>query len=68
VFIPQEVSQHEALEIIAKYSPHGLFYVVEPDGIYTGIDNSTGDSWTENFPTLDKCLGWLNGEFEMEEE
>jgi len=68
MFIPQEVSQHEAANIIAQYSPHGLFYVIESDGVCTGIDNSTGNAWTEDFPTLESGLGWLNGEFEVGEE
>jgi hypothetical protein len=35
-----------------------LFFVKEPTG-YAGIDNMTGDAWTEDFKTKEECLRWL---------
>ena len=31
-------------------------------GQFIGIDNSTGDAWTEEFPDKNSCLRWLRGE------
>lgn len=33
---------------------------------FVGVDNSTGDMWTEEFNTALKCLRWLIGAFEAE--
>ncbi len=41
-----------------SYSPIGRFYHKDGD-IYVGVDNSTGDAWTEDFTTLEDCLAWL---------
>ena len=57
---PHEVFSWEAKEIIDTHQPRGLFYISEYSG-YTGIDNSNGDAWVEEFKTLDDCLNWLNG-------
>ena len=43
-----------------SFSPLGLFYAKE-DGVYVGIDNSTGHAWTEEFKRRSKCLRWLKG-------
>lgn len=57
------VSHEKALEIINTRKPLGLF--VKDTGIEViGIDNSTGDAWTEEFPDLGECLRWLAGEEE----
>lgn len=45
------VSQQEANAIIEHRGPRGLF-VLETGVEYIGIDNSTGDAWTEEFPGL----------------
>ena len=44
--------------IIEKRKPHGLYYLYV-DGIYIGIDNSTGHTWTEEFQDLKQCKNWL---------
>ena len=41
-----------------NYSPIGRFYHKDGD-IYVGVDNSTGDAWTEDFTSLEDCLAWL---------
>lgn len=40
------------------YGPPGLYYTKE-NGIYIGIDNSTGHAWVEEFNSRRKCLKWL---------
>ncbi len=47
-----------------KYKPLGLFLISdEEDGetIWTAIDNSTGDAWTEEFDTRNRAVRWLHG-------
>lgn len=57
------VSQQEANAIIEHRGPRGLF-VLETGVEYIGIDNSTGDAWTEEFPDLTECMMWLAWEKE----
>lgn len=61
------VSQQEASAIIEHRGPRGLF-VLETGVEYIGIDNSTGDAWTEEFPDLTECMMWLVGEKEAAQE
>lgn len=42
------------------YTPIGRFYHKDGD-VYVGVDNSTGDAWTEDFTTLEDCIQWLKG-------
>lgn len=59
----REVMDEEAFQIIITREPRGLFY--QKDGnIIVGIDNSTGDAWTQDFASLEDCLAWLKGENE----
>lgn len=44
-----------------RYEPLGLFYLEEREK-FVGIDNSTGDAWTEEFPDKESCLRWLSRE------
>lgn len=55
------VSKEEAAAIIETYEPRGLFCTME-NGTYIGIDNSTGDAWTEEFKTEKECRSWLKSE------
>ena len=57
------VSQKEAIEIIEHRGCRGMF-VQEAGNKIVGIDNSTGDAWTEEFDDLTECLKWLVGERE----
>lgn len=54
----KEVSLEKAIRIIEKRRPIGLFYQIDGN-TYVGIDNSTGDAWVEEFPTLEECKNWL---------
>lgn len=63
----KKISRGLAMHIISTRKPLGLFYVLE-SGIYTGIDNLSGNAWTESFTDLRKCECWLgNPNIEMEE-
>ncbi len=55
---PMEITKEEAYRIIDTRKPRGLFFLKEQGG-YTGIDNRTGDAWTEDFESRPKCLKWL---------
>lgn len=56
----KEVTSEEAIRIIDTREPRGLFYTRENRKI-VGIDNSTGDAWTEDFENLFDCVEWLDG-------
>lgn len=56
----REVSREEAAEIIETREPRGAFLCVEGD-VVVGIDNGTGDAWTEEFEDRTECLKWLLG-------
>lgn len=47
-----------------KYEPAGLFIKIAENksgnAVYIGIDNSTGNAWTEEFNSRKTCLEWLN--------
>lgn len=59
----KKVTSEEALAIIEMREPLGLFYTVDQTGtgekVYVGIDNQSGDAWTEDFRTLGACKRWL---------
>lgn len=61
-----KITGDEAKDIIDKRVPLGLFYRECADGLFVGIDNATGDAWTEDFKTFESCRRWLRGEFEIE--
>ncbi|MCL2841451.1 MAG: hypothetical protein FWE05_11865 [Defluviitaleaceae bacterium] len=47
-------------KIIEIREPIGLFYYFDnKTDTYIGIDNSTGEAWTEDFPDEDSCEKWL---------
>lgn len=60
MYEPREITSEESAEIIVSREPRGLFYLQDGD-IFVGIDNTTGEAWTEDFASLDKCLAWLKG-------
>lgn len=55
---PVKISKIKAHKIINKREPLGIFYFLEND-VYIGIDNSTGDSFVEEFKDKETCLAWL---------
>lgn len=56
----REISPADAKTIIDTRRPFGLFCCKEAS-VYVGIDNTTGDAWTEDFKNLDDCMKWLHG-------
>jgi hypothetical protein len=55
----KKISTEWASSVIETREPLGLFYVLE-NGTYTGIDNSSGNAWTEEFKGLRQCRQWLS--------
>jgi len=49
-----------------KYEPEGLFYYTD-DKTIIGIDNSTGDAWTEEFRHWDTFKLWITTSMTVEE-
>lgn len=47
-------------KIIDTRKPIGQFLILNKD-VYTAIDNSNGEAWTEDFKNLKNCLMFLNG-------
>lgn len=59
-----KVTPEEASKIIETREPRGLFYTIDTiyesdKKVYVGIDNTTGDAWTEDFKSLGACERWL---------
>lgn len=54
------ITTQEACNIVETRRPIGK-YILREGGAWIGIDNRTGDAWTEEFPRLIECLRWLQG-------
>jgi NAD(P)H-flavin reductase len=60
--MPKKITQEEATKIIDTREPLGTFWLtdkIKGKAVYVGIDNSTGDAWTEDFKSKGSCLRWL---------
>jgi len=55
----RKISRDQADKLIDTRIPLGLFYYLDA-GIYVGIDNTSGQAWTEAFQNLRKCKQWLS--------
>lgn len=59
----ERITSEQASEIINTGKPIGLFWLKSKleDGsdVWVGIDNSTGNAWTEDFKTKARCFNWL---------
>lgn len=62
-----QATQKEVKAIIDTGKPRGLFFIGSAKDGYTGIDNRTGDAWTEEFQRLHSCVEWLIGKAPREE-
>ena len=60
-YLITKVTRAEADAIIQSREPRGLFYQQDSNR-WIGIDNMTGDAWTEEFGSLEQCLTWLQRE------
>jgi len=67
-YCPQRITHDQALRVIENRIPRGLFFYPDPQGVWIGIDNLTGDAWTEEFHWKKNCLTWLRHEFETGDE
>ena len=65
---PKQIDEQQAMNILGCYSQkqqtgdqsdYGIYYLQEPDGTFTAIDNSTGHCWVEEFPSLLEARQWL---------
>ena len=57
----RKVSPQYAKEIVESREPRGLFWLHE-NGCFVGIDNTTGDAWTEHFSNKEECFKYLKDE------
>ena len=55
-----KVEEADLQKIVETREPHGLFYAETKNGA-VGVDNRTGDAWTEEFPNKEACERWLHG-------
>jgi hypothetical protein len=55
----QKVTQDALRQVIDTRQPLGCFYAKEGRRLYVGVDNTTGDVWTEEFKSLRRCKRWL---------
>jgi len=58
----KKIKPCQAEALIKVRRPIGLFYARQ-DGIYIGIDNSTGHAWVEELKNLHQCKEWLRSPY-----
>ena len=71
-----DMDKDSALKLLDRFSEDligpddaGLFLIDDEDGMFTAIDNSTDDCWTENFPSRELAVAYLSGlEFDFLED
>lgn len=56
----QKVSDKFAKQILEERKPLGLFWQFDGN-VYTGIDNTHGDAFCEDFCSKEECFKWLRG-------
>lgn len=57
----QIITKKQFENIIDTREPAGSFLLLNKNS-FTGVDNTTGDAWVEDFKDLQNCLRWLHGE------
>lgn len=68
-----DMNKDSALKLLDRFGDgmtgpddEGLFLIDEEYGMFTAIDNTTGDCWTENFPSRALAVAYLSGfEFDL---
>ena len=55
----QKITREAMSRIIETRQPRGWFYRKAGRRLFVGVDNSTGDAWTEDFRSLRQCKRWL---------
>lgn len=53
-----KTSHNDMLKIIEEREPLGKFYEFD-NNIWVGVDNQTGDAWTEDFTNFDDMAHWM---------
>lgn len=59
------VQEPDLRRIIETRQPRGLFYTKISPTKYIGVDNRTGDAWTEDFKGIRALRRWMNDEMEV---
>lgn len=54
------VGKNMLIHIIDRRAPKGRFWTRD-NGRFVGVDNSTGEAWTEEFDTKEACFDYLGG-------
>ncbi len=62
----KKVSEEEAAKVIDTRKPIGKFYLTQGRTI-VGIDNTTGDAWTEEFKSFETFYHWITTQLTAEE-
>lgn len=52
-------------QVIETRQPRGTFYAKISPTQYIGVDNRTGDAWTEEFAGIRALRRWMNDETEV---
>ena len=63
----QRITKEDMRKMFDTRKPRGLFFHGSAKKGYTGIDNRTGDAWTEEFKCIESCVQWLIGKAPREE-
>lgn len=71
-----DMDKNSAFNLLDRFSEgligpddEGLFLIDEEPGMFTAIDNTTGDCWTENFSSRELAVAYLSGfEFDFLED
>ena len=72
-FDPETVSEPYLAAVIEARRPLGLFLAratakSRPGARWVAVDNSTGDAWTEDFPSESGARAWLVGAIKSRSE
>ena len=62
----QKLTSEEMARVINTREPRGRFYQVE-GRIIIGVDNTTGDAWTEDFRDFETFMLWITTQMSVEE-
>lgn len=67
------ISKEEGYRIIEDYNNGNVkgidkaCFLYKEEGVWVGIDNNSGDAWTEEFERKEDCIAWLKGEIDLED-
>jgi len=62
----KKIAKEEAAKVIDTRKPIGKFYLTQGRTI-VGIDNTTGDAWTEEFKSFETFYHWITTQLTAEE-